>query len=57
MAKKLYKFHWDCGRQGDLEGMFIADEQAVADAIGKEAQFGEALGNIVTFTENSKLAM
>lgn len=44
MAKKLYKFHWDCGRQGDLEGLFIADEQTVADAIGKEAQFGEALG-------------
>lgn len=44
MAKKLYKFYWDCGRQGDLEGLFIAEEQKVADAIGKEAQFGEVLG-------------
>lgn len=42
--KKLYKFHWDCGRQGDLEGVFIATEKKVSESIGKNAYFGEALG-------------
>lgn len=44
MAKKLYQFHWDCGRSGDLEGLFIAEEKDVKDAIGKEIAFGEVLG-------------
>lgn len=42
--KKLYKFCWDCGRQGYVEGMFIADEKEVKDAIGQEVYFGEILG-------------
>jgi hypothetical protein len=42
--KKLYKFYWDCGRQGDVEGMFIAEENEVQNAIGKEVYFGEILG-------------
>ena len=42
--KKLYKFFWDCGRQGELEGLFIAEEQEVKNAIGKTAYFGEVLG-------------
>ena len=42
--KKLYNFSWDCGRQGELEGMFIAEEKEVKDLIGKEVNFGEALG-------------
>lgn len=41
---KLYKFHWDCGRQGDVEGVFIADEQEVKDIIGETISFGEILG-------------
>ena len=44
MGTRLYRFDWDCGRQGRLEGVFVADEQVVADAIGKEAYFGEVLG-------------
>lgn len=44
MAKKLYNFYWDCGRQGSLEGLFIADEDKIKDSIGKEVYFGEVLG-------------
>lgn len=42
--KKLYKFYWDCGRQGEVEGIFIAEEKAVQDIIGAEVYFGEILG-------------
>lgn len=44
MAKKLYEFHWDCGRMGDVEGLFIAEEETVKEAIGKDVYFGEILG-------------
>jgi hypothetical protein len=42
--KKLYKFRWDCGRQGTVEGIFIAEEQEVKDAVGQQVNFGEILG-------------
>lgn len=42
--KKLYRFNWDCGRQGEVEGMFIAEEKEVQNIIGKEVYFGEILG-------------
>lgn len=42
--KKLYSFYWNCGRQGSVEGLFIADEEVVAKAIGEEIDFGEILG-------------
>lgn len=42
--KKLYKFYWDCGRQGEVEGMFIAEEKEVQEIIGEEVYFGEILG-------------
>lgn len=42
--KKLYKFYWYCGRQGELEGLFIADDSEVGNAMGKLVDFGEALG-------------
>lgn len=42
--KKLYKFKWDCGRDGSVEGVFIAEEQEVKDAIGMPVDFGEILG-------------
>lgn len=44
MTKKLYKFNFDCGRMGDLEGLFIADEEQAKQAIGQYAYFGEVLG-------------
>lgn len=44
MSKKLYTFYLDWGRMGDLEGLFIAEEQDVKDIIGKSVYFGEVLG-------------
>jgi hypothetical protein len=40
----LYKFYWDCGRQGNLEGVFLATPEDIEYAIGKRIYFGEALG-------------
>ena len=44
--KALYKFHYDCGRQGSLTGIFVADEDKVKKLIdsGQEIYFGEVLG-------------
>lgn len=44
--KTLYKFHFDCGRQGKLRGLFIEDSEKVKELItsGKEVYFGEVLG-------------
>lgn len=42
--KAIYKFHVDCGRMGDLEGLFIADKEEVAARIGCEIGYGECLG-------------
>jgi hypothetical protein len=41
---KLYRFNWDCGRQGSLTGTFVADEEDVRNAIGQHLYFGEVLG-------------
>ena len=40
----LYDFYWDCGRQGDIEGRFLATEEEVKKIVGKEVYFGEVLG-------------
>lgn len=42
--KFLWKFYWECGRQGDVEGLFVATEEKVNEAIGKDVYFGEILG-------------
>lgn len=42
--KKLYSFNWECGRMGDLYGLFVADEKDVAEVVGKTIYFGEVLG-------------
>lgn len=42
--ENLYSFHWDCGRSGDLDGLFIEEEWKVKGIIGKEIYFGEVLG-------------
>lgn len=44
MADKLYKFHWYCGRMGDVEGVFVADEDVVTKCIGRFCYLGEVLG-------------
>lgn len=44
--KAVYKLHFDCGRMGELTGLFIADTEAVNKLIesGEEVYFGEVLG-------------
>lgn len=42
--KGIYKFTWDCGRQGYVEGCFVADNADVSKAIGQSVYFGEILG-------------
>lgn len=44
--KTLYSFYLDCGRMGDLDGLFIADSAEVDRVIRHNAYayFGEVLG-------------
>lgn len=45
MAKKgIYRFYWDCGRMGDVSGVFVATDKQVKDIQGKHIYFGEILG-------------
>lgn len=44
MSKKLYELYVDCGRMGAVEGLFIATQDEVDNAIGSEVWFGEVLG-------------
>lgn len=44
MAKGIYKFFFDCGRMGNLQGIFVADSSEVESIIGTEVYFGEVLG-------------
>lgn len=42
--RKLWKFHWDCGRMGDVEGLFVWPEEEAEASIGSEVYLGEVLG-------------
>lgn len=44
--KAVYKLHFDCGRMGELTGLFIAEKESVDKLIesGEEIYFGEVLG-------------
>ena len=42
--KYLYEFYEDCGRMGELNGIFVADEKDIENLIGKNVYFGEVLG-------------
>lgn len=42
--ENLYKFAWDVGRAGTVEGLFVATPSKVESMIGKEVYFGEILG-------------
>ena len=44
IMKAIYEFYWDCGRQGEVSGTFIANKAQVANAVGSEVYFGEILG-------------
>jgi hypothetical protein len=43
-GRGLFRFRWDCGRQGYVEGIFTAEKKDVEAAIGKHVSFGEILG-------------
>jgi hypothetical protein len=43
-VKYLYKFFWDCGRSGEVEGLFVATEEEVAKLVGENIYLGEVLG-------------
>lgn len=42
--KKLYEFYWNCGRQGDLSGIFVCNDSIISMAIGKRLCFYEPFG-------------
>lgn len=42
--KKIFQFNCDCGRSGELDGIFVADHEEVENLIGKGIYFGEVLG-------------
>lgn len=44
--KTIYKLHFDCGRMGSLDGIFIEEKEKVEELIesGREVWFGEVLG-------------
>lgn len=46
MAKKLYRFHRDFGRMGELEGIFTEEEEIVNKIfeVPYKVYFGEVLG-------------
>ena len=44
MSKILVEFYWDCGRSGELTGLFVTTKEKLDGIYGKEAYFGEVLG-------------
>lgn len=44
--KAVYKLHFDCGRMGELTGLFVAEQEKMNALIqsGEEVYFGEVLG-------------
>lgn len=44
MSNILVEFFWDCGRCGELTGLFVTTKEKLESLYGKEAYFGEVLG-------------
>lgn len=42
--KVIAKFYWDCGRAGDVAGMFTCTKEELENTYGKTIYFGEILG-------------
>jgi len=40
----LVRFFYDCGRMGDVEGLFVTNTDALHNIYGKEVYLGEILG-------------
>lgn len=47
IMKAIYKLNFDCGRMGELTGVFVADTEKVRVLVDQqiEVYFGEVLGN------------
>lgn len=44
IIRNLYSFYWDCGRAGDLDGLFVATQEELDQSYGSTVDFGECLG-------------
>lgn len=60
MSKGLYEFFEDCGKMGEISGLFIADSEDVVKAFGRTIYMGDVLGkhseiDIDLSAENVKL--
>lgn len=44
MSKVLVSFHWDVGRMGDVNGLFVTTTEELETLYGKNVYFGEILG-------------
>lgn len=42
--RSIYKYYLNCGRMGNLEGVFIARPNDIQKNLGKRVEFGECLG-------------
>jgi len=42
--KVIARFYWDCGRMGEVDGLFVSTKESLESAYGKEVYFGEILG-------------
>ena len=42
--RSLWNFYWDCGRQGEIEGIFKATREEIGEALNCQVYFGEILG-------------
>jgi hypothetical protein len=42
--KVIARFYWDCGRMGEVDGLFVTTKEALESAYGKDIYFGEILG-------------
>lgn len=40
----IYRFEFDCGRMGELHGIFVASAQEIEQVYGKVACFSDVLG-------------
>jgi hypothetical protein len=58
--KAIYRFQLNCGRMGDLSGIFVADKERIESAMGERVYYGEVLGKhseIVEELDSSHLTL
>jgi hypothetical protein len=60
--KAIYRFSVDCGRNGELMGIFVAEQRAIKKLIGQNIWFQDCLGkhseiNVEFTLENNYVQM